>query len=108
MYKAVAWRNQGRKTLPLSGKSADGALAPFLLAHLSYARLDRLVERDVSRLKNSPYLDNQLVAAVRALAEANASLREVTALAAKNAMNPMRSRLFAHEIDGLWRLVEWI
>jgi hypothetical protein len=36
----------------------------------------------MSRRKNGPDLDNQLLAAVRALAEANASLREVIALAA--------------------------
>jgi hypothetical protein len=36
----------------------------------------------MSRRKNGPDLDSQLLAAIRALAEANASLREVIGLAA--------------------------
>ena len=36
----------------------------------------------MSRRKNAPCLDSQLHAAIRALAEANASLREVIGLAA--------------------------
>lgn len=39
-------------------------------------------KRDMSQRKNGPYLDREPLAAIRALAEANASLREIIALAA--------------------------
>lgn len=39
-------------------------------------------KRDMSQRKNGPYLDREPLAAIRALAEANASLREIIGLAA--------------------------
>jgi hypothetical protein len=57
------------------------ALAPFLLAHVREWPVAPCGV-DMSRRKNGPDLDSKLLAAIRALAEANASLPEVIVLAA--------------------------